>query len=519
MYKSRLHTWGLDKKKKEHEMLEIVRMGVQQNADKDRAFSIRGRSVTLGDALHYFNRKGIKDPTTLLDHAQTAAPDPHAELSSPEDADVKTPLSTTAELVESRSRGDSEYDFPGSPPRSIPKPPTTIPMYYKPTDFAEHRIIALQTALGVPELRPLPAFRTLSVESVVPATSGVPEEAWCVENVVAQLQQHYREIFARRGISVNSPWTTTSDDADADKFYISMYSGYSSLWNGQRAEADAQFRCAASLVPGLVKDKHVAFLITVLDLIIRYSDIGQEQPLLEILRLIAETAREFYGSNTDPTFLVNMYLLECTNTSRASVAEAAMRKLLDFFQDSIGYFHSETIAILQIFATALLNRKRYAEGSVRFQQLVDALETTEGKYTYDVCLALRHTSEVYFHMDRYVEALSALKMALERSEQLPKSLEREIYVRCLRALAEISRKLGRQAEAVETIRYAVDCTRKAFGADHNYTQRAEMHQKTIEKGESMEVSSIPPTVYRLGRGGAAAKHVWVTRSSPTRLEA
>src|SRR5271154_3178532 len=84
MYKSRLHSWGLDKKKKEHEMLEVIRIGFKQpDMDKDLVFQIRGRPVTLGDALHYFSRKGIKDPQTLLD----ASPEP----SSPSDTGCQTP--------------------------------------------------------------------------------------------------------------------------------------------------------------------------------------------------------------------------------------------------------------------------------------------------------------------------------------------------------------------------------------------------------------------------------------------
>ena len=52
--------------------------------DKDKVFLVRGRQVTLADAQHYFNRKGIKDPSSLLE----SNGDPTGELSSPEDADV-----------------------------------------------------------------------------------------------------------------------------------------------------------------------------------------------------------------------------------------------------------------------------------------------------------------------------------------------------------------------------------------------------------------------------------------------
>ena len=521
MYKSRLHSWGLDKKKKEHEMLEVVRVGLQQHGNsKDKVFVIRGRAVTLADALHYFNRKGIKDPSTLLEQQTGEALDPSADLSSPEDADVKTPGSASGDMLDSATRGDSDYDgFPGSPPASRPvKPPTSIPWPFHPPDFAQSRLVALQTALSVPELKPMPAFRTLSVESVVSSNSTSPDENRYVDAIYTQLQTHYREIFNYRNMSVNSTsWTATSDEADADRFYYSMYQGYSNLWNGQKEKAFEQFFAASELVEGLVKENHVAFLIYILDLVIRHDGSGYEDPLLMILQHTADMARTVYDSESKPIYLIALYLKNAT-TGRASLAEAAMRKLLDFFQDSIGYFHPETVALLQTFATALLNRKRYAEAAVRFQQLVDAFETTQGKHCYEVCYALRSTSEVYFHMDQYVESLQALKAALERSEGLPRAEEREIYVRCLRGMAEISSKLGRKQEAVDTMHHVVECTLQAFGAEHPFTHRAKMHLKTTEKGDSEAVSSIPPMVYRLGRGGDAAKYVWVTRISPTRLD-
>lgn len=515
MYKSRLHSWGLDKKKKEHEMLEIVRMASQQRGgDKEKAFVIRGRTITLADALHYFNRKGIKDPTVLLDRPLDGS-DPHGELSSPEDGDVKTPASASADILDA-PKGDDEYDFLASPPPQRPlKPPTSIPLHFRPSDFAERKLVALQTALGVAELRPMPAFRTLSVESVVPSKPNSHESRY-VDAIYAQLQEHYRDIFTSRGMSVNSSWTATSDDADADQFYYRMYHGYSNLWNGQKEKAFELFFAASDLVEGLIKDNHVAFLIYVLDLVIRHDGSGHEEPLMMILQHVADMARTVYGSESRPIYLIALYLKNATN-GRAGLAEAVMRKLLDFFQDSIGYFHTETIALLQTFATALLNRKRYAEAAVRFQQLVDAFETTQGKHCYEVCYALRVTSEVYFHMGQHVESLQALKMALERTEGLPRAEEREIYVRCLRGMAELSNKLGRRQEAIETMHHVVECTQEAFGPDHAFTNRARMHLKTTEKGGGDELSSIPPMVYRLGRGGRAAEHLWVTRESPTRL--
>ncbi|RMZ92742.1 hypothetical protein DV736_g40, partial [Chaetothyriales sp. CBS 134916] len=497
MYKSRLHSWGLDKKKKEHEMLDLVRQGLElQGEDKDKVFTIRGRSVTLADALHYFNRKGIKDPKTLLDQAHMG----NVDISSADDADVKTPLSTEPDLLDASGRGESDYDIGTQSPR-----------------FAEQRLASLQTALGIRELKPMPAFRTLPVESMVPTGCTNAEDNRYLERVFVQLQAHYRSIFASRNLSVNSSaWTATSDDADADKFYHSMYHGYSYLWSGQKEEAFKDFFTASELIEGLIKDNHVAFLIYILDLLIRHDGTGYEEPLLNILQHVSDKARTVFGTESQPIYLIALWLKNAT-ISRSWLAEGLLRRLLDFFQDCIGYFHEETIALLQTFATALLNCKKYGEAALRFQQLVDAFETTRAKEGYEVCYALRSTSEAFFHMEQYPEALQALKTALERSKGLEYKEEREIYVRCVRGLAEVSNKLGRREEAIETMQHVVDCTREAFGPDHAFTNRARMHLKSVRKGTAAADSSIPPMVYRLGRGGGAAKFVWTTRASPTRL--
>lgn len=524
MYKSRLHSWGLDKKKKEHEMLDLVRRGLQQKGDdKDKVFLVRGRQVTLADALHYFNRKGIKDPASLLEPSA----DLPGDLSSPGDADADadaeaaTPVSSNGDDLDS----DLPLTFDGEMTRSpltLAEPGTAkLTLSLTPTDVAEQCLNSLQAALGLDTISPLTPFRHLSVESFVAPSNASPSDQRYLEVIFSNLQQHYMRLFETRNVSVSNTtgtWTATSDDAVADRFYYSMYHGYSFLWNEQKEAAFENFYKAFALVEGLLKDDHVGFMIYILDLIIRHDGTGYEEPLLMLLQHLADLAKAVFESDQHPIYLVAKYMSEAT-ISRAWLAESAMRRLLDFFQDSIGYFHPETIALLQTFATGLMNRKWYAEAAVRFQQLVDAFETTMGKQCYEVCYALRSTSEAYFHMGQYKEALQSIKTALERAEPLARAEEREIYVRCLRAMAEISNSLGRREEANETMQHVVSICRDSFGPEHPFTGRAIMHLKTIQKGESTSDSAIPPMVYRLGRGGNAAKYIWTSRSSPTRLQA
>jgi tetratricopeptide (TPR) repeat protein len=517
MYKSRLHTWGLDKKKKEHEMLDLVRQGLHQKGeDKDKVFLVRGRQVTLADALHYFNRKGIKDPSSLLEPNRSISGD----LSSPDDADVKTPLSCNDDML-SATQDASDLEMTRSPMEMDEPEKSSICLRLRASEFAGDRLTILQQSLNINDLPPMPPFRTLSVEASVAHTLVSPEDQRCQDIILENMRNHYSNLFRARNLSIRNTtgtWTATSDDALADRFYYSMYHGYSFLWNGQRDRAFDNFYKGFALIEGLLKDDHVGFMIYIFDLIIRHDGTGFEEPLLMLLQHLADMARTVFETEEHPIYIVATTMHGAT-ASRAWLAETTLRRLLDFFQDSIGYFHEETIALLQTFASGLLNRERFAEAAIRFQQLVDAFETTVDKRCYEVCYALRSTSEAYFHMEKYTEALQAIKAALERSQTLPRSEEREIYVRCLRGMAEISHKLGRKDEALETMQHVVDVCREAFGPEHPFTNRAKMHLKSILKGDTTSDSAIPPMVYRLGRGGNAAKYIWISRSSPTRLQA
>ncbi|KAK5215315.1 hypothetical protein LTR47_011211 [Exophiala xenobiotica] len=329
------------------------------------------------------------------------------------------------------------------------------------------------------------------------------------------MQKHYIHLFTARNLSIRHTTGAvhaglTSDDALADRFYYSMYHGYSFLWKNKRVRAFDTFYKALALVEGLLKDDHVGFVINIFDLIMR-------EPLLMLLEHLADIAKAVVESEEHPIFLIANYMSHAT-TSRSWLAQSTLRKLLGFFQDSIGYFHPETIALLQKFATGLMNRQRYAEAAVRFQQLVDAFETTSSKQCYEVCYALGSISEAYFHMDQYQQSLQALKAALDRAKTLFRPEEQEIYARCLRGMAEISNRLGRREEAIETMQQAVDICLDAFGPEHPFTNRARVHHKLMSNSNFMSDAAISPMVYRLGRGGSAAKYMWISRSSPTRLQ-
>lgn len=522
MYKSRLHTWGLDKKKKEHEMLDLVRQGLSHGgADKDKVFVVRGKEVTLADALHYFNRKGIKDPASLLESNGDLRM--QREDSSPEDFDVQTPLSSRGDILDvANPLSDSDYDMPQSPDMTLVSLNPERIEYLKSADLASERLHRLVQDLRFGRLEPLPPFRNISVEAHISNDRpSDPDSGRYFDAIYAQAQIHYRELFQKRNVKLNSDestWSVTSD-SPSDHFYYLMYHGYSYLWNDQKRAAFDNFHKAFDMIEHLLLEGHSGFLIYIFDLIIRHDGTGYEEPLLLMLHQLTQLSEVVFKNKTNPIYLISSWLLNAPpDVSKSWIALSTMRKLLDFFQDSIGYFHGETVTLLQTFATGLLNKKLYREAAVRFQQLVDALSLTRSRNCYEVAYAYRSTSEAYFYLGDYRSALSALNMALEHSRGIPWPEEREIHVRCLRALAEISNAVNRRDEAMASIGYVVEICAAVFGPEHAFTNRARMHQKSLRKGESLRDGALPPMVYRLGRGGNAALHVWTTRSSPTRLQ-
>jgi hypothetical protein len=74
MYKGRIEKWGLDKNKKERDMVAILRKKTERDAvGKESSFRVRGQVVSMESVLHYFERKkgtgkkGISASSTASD--------------------------------------------------------------------------------------------------------------------------------------------------------------------------------------------------------------------------------------------------------------------------------------------------------------------------------------------------------------------------------------------------------------------------------------------------------------------
>jgi hypothetical protein len=83
MYKSRIKKWGLDKNKKECDMVALLRKQMERDGlAKQSSFVIRGRPVDIRDVYHYFKRRGVAPEEVLARYSGAMTP-PGISCSTP----------------------------------------------------------------------------------------------------------------------------------------------------------------------------------------------------------------------------------------------------------------------------------------------------------------------------------------------------------------------------------------------------------------------------------------------------
>ena len=491
-------------------MLALIREGItRKNASKDSIFEIRGRQITLGDALHYFTRKGVKDPESLLG----------VSPSLPLVSDLSC-LTTECQIDEVEP---SIHSDDRQPLCDVPAPPTHKGRDTHWAKFAKPEVAHFTTVnqeressderlevvcSGSPTPSQLP-----SLKSVIPSLLSTPKHYQKMENVLSQTRDYYGSIFKSDGWVVNSKtWSATSCDSLSDRFFFGMVHGQAYLWSGQNKLGFQAFDQSFSLIRNVLTERDVGFMIYIYDLIIRLEGGGLDALLHRLLQFLAEMARTVF-SPTHPVRIIASTMLQ-TTTGRSDLAEAALKRLVDFFQDSIGYLHQETIALLQVHASALMNREQYIDAAVRFRQLLEAFETIHGEYSYEACFALRVLGECFYHQGLYDETRRTLEGSLARSQNLPLLQKAEIRARYLRGMGEVHNRLGNRAQALAKMEESIVLCTEVFGLDHPFTARAAMHRDSLLQRPLGALSTVPPMVHRVGKGGNAALFIWISHSHP-----
>jgi hypothetical protein len=89
MLKRRIKKWDLDRNHKQADMLCALGIAYERESQgKKTAFLIRGRVVSFEEVQHYFRRKGVRDPRSLLNDAVAAMPTTRIDCHTPEPSSV-----------------------------------------------------------------------------------------------------------------------------------------------------------------------------------------------------------------------------------------------------------------------------------------------------------------------------------------------------------------------------------------------------------------------------------------------
>ena len=113
MLKKRIHKWNRDKKHKEPDMLAVLHIASEREAQgKKTSFVIRNRDVTLEQVKHYFKHKGvmrflpaaseIRTPESSMSCYTPWATTPTDDISAPTSQDLDEVANDIGELPEDR---------------------------------------------------------------------------------------------------------------------------------------------------------------------------------------------------------------------------------------------------------------------------------------------------------------------------------------------------------------------------------------------------------------------------------
>lgn len=205
MYKSRIHRWGLDKKRKEHDMLDVIRQGFAgRSTAKERILPVRGKSFTLAEALHYFRGKGVRDPKRLLEHGVNGQ-----TLTEP--SAIRDAASQPEALFERRMSRFSNHTFcsdlqPVWVHDAAVEVPTPKHVYHvRRYDFATPLVQQVHEAFGYGPMECPAQVSNIAVDAHFDRDDSVDDQLnSCLVAIYSQTRTHYWHMFHRHGTTFDS---------------------------------------------------------------------------------------------------------------------------------------------------------------------------------------------------------------------------------------------------------------------------------------------------------------------------
>lgn len=355
MYKTRLQAWGLGKKNKEHETLDLVRTAFSQDDPEHYNTTIRGKRVSLVDARKYYNRKGVKDVTKLL---------------------------KTDEIGKSEEKRVLEGSHNEPTPDDCVKSGPCIPSSGYGLLMGVHAVARNTNCLGISNLvsahisclarnMKYPALAPFAPLQTTPTVASpdcekflTPGSTRLLHAVDAQAQIYYHDVFRDRDFAGNN--------AHVSRFVFRThvvpgpFCHVVEYIRAKLSDVTAPFSAGLDIqilreIEQLLEKADVGFLVYIFQLIVGYSGPNCTPPLLVLLRHIAHHGEMLFGRKENPLCAIISCLINASPLDTRNVALLMMGRLLSLFRDRRGYLCGETVSLMQVYAATLLDTRLYPE--------------------------------------------------------------------------------------------------------------------------------------------------------------
>lgn len=454
MYKTKITKWKFDKKIKEEEAWEILRLNFQRElCGKESQFRLRGKRITVDDVLRYFKRKGIRhpDPSTYQSRASTSSaivchtPCPSPRLDPTQGLGVLTQTSDSfgTEFGDMLLSPQNEWQFAEA---------DTLPWS---SDFHQF----LQDLLATSELN----------SHEIPKSPLPPRSFLVMEKILTGVIKYYGAAFSNKLFKTSkNGYLTLSNNRSNRSFHTEFFSfcasGIDKMELGMFVEGRRCFSKASGLVASILSTQHPDSLPLILESVLRLNSRGYAEIAIIIVCFMRDLVSRIPGH---PWTQMLSHFGSLDKSTIGDTLLETWRCVCDNFVKYLGQFHGTA---LDLHADFVLYSSR--DPVHTFRKLLEVREGSRDQLgkNDDRLISLQfRLGQALYGQKRYIEALDVLESLLCILEQA--RADRFMRSATLALASYCKYSLGQVAEAVSNLEKSVAILEDVHGRLHPVTLR------------------------------------------------
>jgi hypothetical protein len=428
MFKTRIQRWGCDKKRKQVEMVAILRKAYERASEgKMSQFSIRGRPIALDEVHRYFARKGRRIEDIDLERSEDAP--------TPKAIKCDTPITNIPE-------SDSSQNIANSQTESVHASAVLVPQRPISQQYVMTRIGSIPQA--VPSMQVERSF----------------------DNFLHGIKIYYSAKLC------GPDWILGTVECDDPSLYPSMQLGSLFLeYHDLRTLQDRQasFKAldkAFTMIKTLLIVQDPRLLTYLLESIAYTRSVGYEDLARQLIWYFTSMAIEVLG-RMHPISMFGMGLHQASSSTLSDVIERGLGSMVEQFVTNIGDSHLESMRLLLTGSAIMKHQKSYVTASRYLTQLLPIYEYAYGVRSYQTCHALIDKAYLILELGDAVQAERLMEEGKHRAEGILDSNEYiESNMRSLSCKAHLRRVQGNFEESAYILETALLLGEMALDDDH-----------------------------------------------------